>query len=95
MYTYHNDTYQRDIFQYGNYSLDDITVYDLAPRQAKLLDACIFLVDNNTSLRTTARNTSYSKSTIHRFIHTELRSVSFELYKCAKRVLNSHLSKYS
>lgn len=95
MYAYYNDTYQIDIFQYSNYSLDGITVYDLTPRQAKLLDACIFLVDNNTSLRTTARNTYYSKSTIHRFIHTELRSVSFELYKCAKRVLNSHLSKYS
>ena len=95
MYTYHNDTDQHNIFQYNNYSLDGITVYDLTLRQAKLLDACIFLVDNNTSLRTTARNTSYSKSTIHRFIHTELRSVSFELYECAKRVLNSHLSKYS
>ena len=95
MYTYHNDTDQHDIFQYSNYSLDGITVYDLTLRQAKLLDACIFLVDNNTSLRTTARYTSFSKSTIHRFIHTELRSVSFELYKCAKRVLNSHLSKYS
>ena len=75
MYAYHNDTDQRDIFQYSNYSLDGITVYDLTLRQAKLLDACIFLVDNNTSLRTTARNTSYSKSTI-RVLNSHLSKYS-------------------
>lgn len=75
------------MFQYGNYRLDDCTRYDLSDRQVDLLDACIWLVDNRSSIRLTAKNFCTSKSYLHRGIHGVLPKLSSELYNCVKKQL--------
>lgn len=79
-----------DMYQWKGYQLDSLMVFDLTEQDVHLLDACIFLVDNNYSIRKTAENVGYSKSTLHRRIHMNLRRLSYELYRCTLIVLNNH-----
>lgn len=78
------------MYQYKGYQLDSLMVFELTERDMQLLDACIFLTDNDWSIRITAENTGYSKSSLHRYIHSKLRKLSYELYKCTVRVLINH-----
>lgn len=67
----------------------DVPEYELS---INLYDACCYLVDNRCSIRTCAKNMGYSKSTLHRQIHTKLRGQSYELYRCVLKQLklNKH-----
>lgn len=74
---------------YQGYLLDDNQyVWDLTENDKQLLDAAVYLVDNRYSIRKAALNCNYSKSTLHRKIHTQLRQLSSELYKCVIRTLS-------
>ena len=75
---------------YEGYLLDDIYQWELSDADKKLLDASIWLVDNRETITQTAQNNMYSKSTLHRLIHTRLRILSSELYKCVQNILNDH-----
>lgn len=77
--------------QYGNYQLDEIMPYEpLDPDDIKLLDASILIADYNFSIRQSAKNSGYSKSQLHRLIHSKLRPLSFELYKVVLKRLRIH-----
>lgn len=79
-----------EINYYQGYQLDDILVFELTGRQIKLLDACIFLINNNATIRSASQNIGIAPSTLHRLIHTELKGLSYELYRCTVRVLKNH-----
>lgn len=79
---------------YEGYLLDGIAVWQLSDDIKEELDACIFLVDNAYSLQVVERNTGISRSKLSRFINNQLKSISFELYKCCKRQLSRNKVKY-
>ena len=79
---------------YSGYLLDDIQNWELSEPDKQLLDACILMVDNKYTIRETAKNSNYSRSTFHRLIHTRLRKLSYELYRCVFHIINSNLSKH-
>ena len=72
---------------YNGYLLDDCYSFDLTVRQKEFLDACIWLVDNKHSIRTTSLNFSIPKTSLHRWIHKDLRKLSYELYNVVNKVL--------
>lgn len=72
---------------YSGYKLDDLHTWDLIYSQMKLLDACIWLVDNQSSIRVASDNCLIPRSTLHRFIQTELVSLSSELHSCVEHQL--------
>ena len=76
---------------YRNYQLDSLTEFDLSQADMNLLDACIWMVDNRATIRCTASNCGFTRSTLHRLIHTRLKNLSFELYQCVMRVINNNL----
>lgn len=76
---------------YENYQLDEIMPYEpLDPDDEKLLYAGVLIADYNFSIRESARNTGFSKSQLHRLIHSELRKLSFELYNVVLKRLKTH-----
>jgi len=75
--------------EYQGYELDCYSL-ELTKQETELIDSVIWLIDNKASLRVTSKNCLVSKSTLHRFIHEKLSSISYEIYKCALRVLNNH-----
>ena len=79
-----------NLFYYESYLLDNKTTYELTEDELKLLDTCIFLVDNRCSLRVAARNNNYATTTLHRHIHNILPCLSYELYKCCVRIIKSN-----
>lgn len=76
-----------DINYYNGYLLDNITIYDMCNRDKKLMDACAWMIDNHTSIRKTAENFDYSRSTFHRHIHQFLPTLSSEMYTAVLRLL--------
>jgi hypothetical protein len=85
-----------DLYVYNGYSLDDNIKYDLSDKDRDLLDACIYLVDNRSSIRVTAKNYGYRKSSLHRYIHLRLPKLSHELFGLVKIQMNvnyEHRSK--
>lgn len=76
---------------FENYQLDEIMPYEpLDPDDKKLLYAGVLIADYNFSIRESAKNTGYSKSQLHRHIHSKLRTLSFELYKVVLKRLRVH-----
>lgn len=67
---------------YQGYLLDTSQSWQLSTKETSLLDACIWMVDNKSTIRTTASNCGYTKSTLHRLIHLKLKRISYELYRC-------------
>ena len=78
---------------YNNYLLDDIRIYELTDHEQMILDNAILLVDNNYSLRKLSRNVGRSRSQLSRDFQKPLRTLSYELYGCVRKVLRSHLNK--
>ena len=76
---------------YENYQLDEIMPYEpLDPEDEKLLNASVLIADYNFSIRQSAKNSGYSKSQLHRLIHSELRKLSFELHQVVLKRLKIH-----
>lgn len=83
--------YNDDINYYMGYLLDDgLCNFELTDDDRKLLDACIWMIDNKASIRCTAANQCMNKSTLHKHIHTKLNKLSYELYTYVIRVLAGH-----
>lgn len=76
-----------DINYYNGYLLDDITIYDMAERDTVLMDACAWMIDNHSTIRKTAENFNYPRSTFHRHIHHILPTLSREMYTVIGRLL--------
>lgn len=76
-------------YYYSNYEVT-YAPYELSDSDRKLLDAAIYIVDNNATIREASRNFDYCKSTLHKQIHNKLKGLSYELYKCVTRVLTQH-----
>lgn len=76
---------------YGNYQLDDVMFLDdLDPDDMGLLSASVLIADFNFSIRQSAKNTGYSKSQLHRLIHSRLKKLSFELHQVVIKRLKNH-----
>ena len=82
-----------DLYTYEGYQLD-IPSYELSDYDTKLLDTVILMIQYHWSLRETSRNCGGHKTQLHKNIHTRLRKISFELYKCCIRVMRENKSKY-
>lgn len=65
----------------------DVPYWNLNEREIEMLRAVEFMLDEQTSLRRTSKNTTVSKSCLHLFIHKELGSLSIEAYDLAKELL--------
>ena len=79
-----------DLNDYRGYMLSGFR-YELTDSDMNLLDTCIWIVDNNESIRSGAENWGYSKTTLHRYIHRRLKRLSWELYRCVMHTLNTHV----
>lgn len=79
---------------YNNYQLDGIYCFELTESDKLLLDACIYIVDNKTTIRKTAIEFCMSKSNLHRKTHNNLRKLSYELYCCVVYQLHNNKAEY-
>lgn len=78
---------------YKDYLLDDVHTWDLTDSQLKMLDACLFLIDNKCTIRCAAANCSVTKSYLHFWIHRKLPNISNELYHVVVRILKFNETK--
>lgn len=79
---------------YEGYQLDDVYTWELSDSDIDLLDAAIYLVDNRCTIRQVCKNFGkFKRATLQRHIHTKLRCLSFELYRCVCRVLKHNMTK--
>lgn len=62
-----------------------IVTYDEKDRCIKLAE---YLIDNNSTVRATAKHFGISKSTVHKDIAEKLPHIQTELYQKAKEVLD-------
>lgn len=53
----------------------------------RAVDLAHYIIDNNSTVRKTARVFNVSKSTVHKDIHDRLQTLNPELYRKAQRVL--------
>lgn len=81
-----------ELFYYEDYQITK-EYYLLSKEEIKVLDACIWMVENRTSIRVTAKNCGYSKSTLHRRIHNECKELSLELYNLVKVQMKINIEK--
>ena len=51
------------------------------------LDLANFLLDNNTTIRATAKAFNIPKSTVHHNLSTKLKHINYSLYKQVKQLL--------
>lgn len=80
---------------YENYELND-SVYNwmLSDNDKLVLDSAIWLVDNKSSIRKTAKEFCVSKSRLHNMLAKYLRDLSYELFLCVKRQLSESKEKF-
>lgn len=77
---------------YGLWELFDfVDEWMLSERDKLILDCGIFLVENRTSIRSTAENMEVSKSSLHRWLHNDLFSLSDELGYAVSRQLRNNM----
>lgn len=77
---------------YDTWELSDyVEEWMLSERDRLILDCGIFLVDNRESIRGTARNMGVSKSSLHRWLHHELITLSDELSNAVSKQLKSNV----
>ena len=64
-----------------------VATYDEKDRCIKLAE---YLIDNNSTVRATAKYFGISKSTVHKDIAEKLPHIQYELYQKAKNVLEKN-----
>lgn len=75
---------------YGNYLLEaGVYNYDLSDIDKRSLDEAIWLIENKTTIRKTAKEFLISKSQLHRDLHY-IKNLSYELYQCVVRQLKKN-----
>ncbi len=77
---------------FNGYRLD-ISHYLLEDEDLKLINACIWMVDNRSTIRETAKNNEFSTTTLWRRIHNKLPSLSSELHNSVIKRLKLNLLK--
>lgn len=80
------------MFDYYGYSLDSKSRSELSSDELNLLDACIWMIENKSSLRDTAKNWDFSKSYLHNHIHNDVSSLSPDMYVSVKKRLKINFS---
>ena len=76
---------------YQNYEIPEKDY--LSNEELHVLYACCWMVDNRSTIRETAVNCDYSRSTLWRRIHNECRQLSPELYRCVVRQMQKNLKR--
>lgn len=76
---------------YQNYEIPEKDY--LSNEEKHVLYACCWMVDNCSTIRETAENCGYSRSTFWRRIHNERRQLSPELYRCVVRQMQKNLKR--
>ena len=76
---------------YQNYEIPEKDY--LSNEELHVLYACCWMVDNRSTIRETAVNCGYSRSTFWRRIHNECRQLSPELYRCVVRQMQKNLKR--
>ena len=76
---------------YQNYKIPEKDF--LSNEELHVLYACCWMVDNRSTIRETAENCGYSRSTFWRRIHNECRQLSPELYRCVVRQMQKNLKR--
>ena len=76
---------------YQNYEIPEKDF--LSNEELHVLYACCWMVDNRSTIRETAVNCGYSRSTLWRRIHNECRQLSPELYRCVVRQIQKNLKR--
>lgn len=76
-------------FYYEGYEIT-VPKYELNKEETHVLEACVWLVDNRTTIRQTAINMEYSPTTFWRRIHNRCKELSPELYKVVCRQLKEN-----
>ena len=76
---------------YQNYEIPEKDY--LSNEELHVLYACCWMVDNCSTIRETAENCDYSRSTLWRRIHNECRQLSPELYRCVVRQMQKNLER--
>lgn len=62
----------------------------LNEEEYRFLEACYWMIDNKETIRETAKNCDYAKSTLHYKIHNELKSLSSEMYRRICKIMKSN-----
>lgn len=79
---------------YDTFKINDgMDLANLTEEEIRVLDACIWMVRNGSTIRKTAKEFGYSKSTLHRRIHHECRLTSYDLYGWVCSQLNVNMMK--
>ena len=76
---------------YQNYEIPEKDY--LSSEELHVLYACCWMVDNRSTIRETAVNCDYSRSTLWRRIHNECRQLSPELYRSVVRQMQKNLKR--
>ena len=81
---------------FEGYELDDVLGWNLDEEEKLVLRACIWMVDNQSTVRRTAANFGYSHSTFWRRIHKKCKELSPDLYKrvCYQMKVNKKRSLF-
>ena len=80
---------------FEGYRLNDTCyVWDLSEKDKQVLNAGLYLVDNKYSIKRVCKELMMSKSSLHRYLHKRLPSLSWELYACVVRQLKANKSRY-
>ena len=78
---------------YNNYRFE-CYIWELSSDVKSIVDAAIWLIDNNSTIRKTAVNFGFAKSTLHKKFHSEIYKVSSELSYSLNKKLIENKKKY-
>lgn len=85
----------KDKLYFRGYEIESMEspFFILTDKEYDLLDACYWMVENKATIRKTAENTDFSKSTLHYQIHHELKYLSPELYDAVKKQMKENIDR--
>lgn len=77
------------------YYFDDFEIsksrYELSEEEKHTLGACIWMIDNRSTIRETAKNCDYAPTTFWRRIHYKCKYLSPEIYKLVCKQMHANL----
>lgn len=67
-----------------------VCLYELSDLELRTLQEATYIIDNNASIRVTARNLCICKSTVYKDLVTRLPHLSIELYDQVITIFKKH-----
>lgn len=61
--------------------------------EKRAVELALFIIENNATVRQTARVFNVSKSTVHKDVHERLKKINPSLYKAAQAILEVNKSE--